>query len=229
VDTNDQNMIEAKQLQQGLTVLESLAQEEYQEDLDSILADPTRTQDERLLRIGRLVGVVLKQPFASPVPIVDRTDPTATVTGASRMWVLKSEAEFDKKTWQYEVLEALREEEDWHPTVYDLAYNLDEEKRFFRFLVNSTRKYICGDPALRQKIDAEVKASLPSGGAVSVAAIMGPASTAVAVTLVQYVPWLGVAGASLIAGLVLWLVLLIKRIGIDAFCQYAESKVLFVE
>src|SRR6266487_1575900 len=216
MNTNDQNVIEIEQIQEGLAVLNSLAQEEYQEDLDSILADTARTQEERLLRVGRLLGVVLKEPFASSVPIVD---PATSVTGAYRGWAL-DEGAFDipenRTTWQYEVLEALRKEEVWPSTVYDLALTLQYERGFFACLATSTRKYICGDPALRQKIDAEVKASLPGGGAVQLLT-RGAASTMVTTTLVQLVPWLAVAGAPLIAGLVL----LIMSIGLDAFCDWS--------
>jgi hypothetical protein len=107
-------------------------------------------------------------------------------------------------------------EEGWPPTVYVFADYLQFESGFFAYLATSTRKYICGDPALRQKIDAEVKASLPGGGAVQLLT-RGAASTMVATTLVQLVPWLAVAGAPLIAGLVL----LIMSIGLDAFCDWS--------
>src|SRR2546430_2668775 len=109
MNTNDQNAIETEQMQEGLAVLNNLAQEEYHKDLDSILADPARTQEERLLRVGRLVGVVLKEPFATAVPI----DPTTSYTGAYRGWGLNIEA-FDasekQATWQYGVLEAFLKE-----------------------------------------------------------------------------------------------------------------------
>lgn len=219
MNTNDQNAIETEQMQEGLAVLNSLAQEEYHEDLDSILADTARTQEERLLRVGRLVGVVLKEPFATAVPI----DPTTSFTGAYRGWQLDGGtfAEPEKQTtWQYGVLESLREEEVWPQTVYEFAGYLQNEGGFFECLVNSTRKYICGDPALRQKIDAEVKASLPGGGTVPLAA-MG--TMELANILVHYVPWLAVAGAPLIAGLCLWLVLYIRRIGTDAFCDWSKQ------
>ncbi len=55
MNTNNQNVIETEQILEGLAVLNSLAQEEYHKDLDSILADTTRMQDDRILRVGRLV------------------------------------------------------------------------------------------------------------------------------------------------------------------------------
>src|SRR5258708_22933725 len=86
MNTNNQNVIETEQMREGFAVLNSLAQEEYHKDLDSILVDTTRTQEERLLRVGRLVGVILKEPFATAAPI----DPTTfyTHTGAYRGWEL---------------------------------------------------------------------------------------------------------------------------------------------
>jgi hypothetical protein len=220
MNTNDQNVIETKQIQEGLVVLNSLAQEEYHIDLNSILADTARTQEERLLRVGRLVGVVLKEPFATAVPI----DPATSHTGAYRGWQLINESKFDvpeiQATWQYGVLESLQKEEGWPRTVYEFADYLQVESGFWGFLIKSTRKYICGDPALRQKIDAEVKASLPSGGTVSLAT-MG--TVALANILVQYVPWLAGAGTPLIAGLCLWLVLCIRAVGTDAFCDWSKQ------
>lgn len=220
MNTNDQNTIEIKQIQEGLKVLESQAQEEYHDDLDSILADTARTQEERLQRIGRLVGVVLKQPFATAMPI----NPADSHTGAYQGWQLINESKFDvpeiQATWQYGVLESLQKEEGWPRTVYEFADYLQFESGFWGYLINSTRKHICGDPALRQKIDAEVKASLPSGGTVSLAT-MG--TMELANILVQYVPWLARAGTPLIAGLCLWLVLYIRAVGTDAFCDWSKQ------
>jgi hypothetical protein len=217
MNTNDQNAVEIEQIQEGLEVLKSFAKDEYHEDLDSILADTARTPEERLLRVGRLMGVVLKEPFATAVPM----NPATSHTGAYRGWAL-DEGAFDtpekQTTWQYEVLEALRREEVWFPTVYALADKLQSERGFFACLATNTRKYICSDPALTQKIDAEVKASQQGGGAVQLLT-RGVASTMVATTLVQLVPWLAVAGAPIIAGLVL----LIMSIGLGAFCDWSKQ------
>lgn len=219
MDTNDQNVIEDERIQTGLAVLNSLAQEEYHTDLNGILVDTTRTQNERLLRVGRLMGVVLKEPFATVVPI----DPTSSRTGAYRGWKLDDTAfakpEEEKQTiWQYRVLESLRTEDGGYPTVYELATHLQYESGFFGYLANSTRKYICGNPALTQKIDAEVKASQQGVGGVQLIS-RGTVSTMVATTLVQLVPWLAGAGTPLIAGFVL----LIMSIGLDAFCAWSEQ------
>src|SRR5439155_13993077 len=110
--------------------------------------------------------------------------------------------------------------EVWPPTVYDFVDLLQTERGLFGYLFYSTHKYICGDPALKQKIDTEVKAILPGGGTVPLAA-MG--TTELANILVQNVPSLSGAGALLIAGLCLWLVLYIRRIGTDAFCDWSEQ------
>ncbi len=246
MDTYNQNAIEIEQLEKGLVVLNGLAREEYHEDLDSVLRDPTRTQDERLLRIGRLLGVLLKEPFAKAVSIDPTIDPTTSVTGAYRAWELDGSA-FDipekQTTWQYEVLESLylesldkKEAEEYREAkkaglpetvkvVAIFAQGLQGERSFFWYLAVSTRKHICREPALRKEIEAEVKASQQGGGAVQLVT-MGTASTTVATALVQHVPWLAGVGAPLIAGLVLWLMLYISRIGIDAFCQWAGDYVV---
>ena len=220
MDTNDQNAIETEQLQKGLELLNNLAQEEYHEDLNSNMPDPTQ-QQERLLRIGRLLGVVLKEPFATAVP----RDPTTSSTGAYRAWNLLDESAFNtpakQTTWQYGVLESLCKEEGKPQTVYDFAHYLQYERSFFGYLAISTSKWICGDPALKQKIDTEVKASQQGGGAVQLIS-KGTLSTTVATLLVLHVPWLAVAGAPLIAGFVL----LIICIGTDAFCEWAAHQEL---
>jgi hypothetical protein len=234
MNINDQNTIAIEQIQEGLAALNSLAQEEYQEDLDSILTDPTRTQDERLVRVGRLLGVVLKEPFAVPVS----PPPTKSETGAHRAWEVSNNdyTVFDtmrdvtgNPPWQYNALEALRieypEQQGWLPlTVGELARDLQNERGFFACLAASTRKYICGDQALKQKIDADLKASQQSGkvGQFTTVAL----STYIADILVHHVPALAAGGTSaipIVSGLLIVIYVTSKDIGIDAFCSWVAQ------
>ncbi len=226
MDTNAQNAIETGQLRKGLAVLNTLAQEEYHKDLDSILTDQIREQYDRLLRVGRLLGVILKEPFASSVPIVDPEDPTQSSTGAYHGWALLDKGAFDapekQATWQYEVLETLRKEQGI-PTVYDFAVWLQRERGFFTYLAASTCNYISRDPALKQKIGAEAKAGQQDGGAIQLIS-MGTTSTLIATTLTQHVPWLSaVAHDPTGVGVLSGFVLLIMIIGIGAFCQWTAD------
>ena len=64
--------------------------------------------EERLLRIGRLIGVVLKEPFALEKDLVA----PSPYSGAYRSWELEPATKFDDPSiqcsWQYQALEALR-------------------------------------------------------------------------------------------------------------------------
>lgn len=220
-------------MEKGQAVLNDLAEQEYGQDLDSVLTETTRTQDERLVRVGRLLGVVLKEPFAVP-----GSPPMKSETGARRAWQVPNDdyTVFDtvldvtgKHPWQYNVLEVLRieypEQRGWLPlTVGQLASDLQHERGFFACLAASTRKYICGDQVLKQKIDADLKASQPRGGVGQFTIVA--LSTGIADMLVHHVPALAAGGTSampIVSGLVLVIFVKSKGIGIDAFCSWVAQ------
>jgi hypothetical protein len=72
----------------GFAELSSLAEIEYHQSLSEVLAD----QDKQKVthRIGRLVGVLIKEPFANPA---DLTLPSRK-TAAYRSWLLKDYESF---------------------------------------------------------------------------------------------------------------------------------------
>jgi hypothetical protein len=95
--------------------LESLSRDEYGIPLAEVLTDPTRPQVDRLWRIGRLGGIVVKEPFAKPTA---RTDEIRSLTGARRAWHLDPEKTANPPTdaWQYLLLRELiddRELREW--------------------------------------------------------------------------------------------------------------------
>jgi len=73
---------ELEQLERAFLSLEELAFAESGQTLDDLLAETSRSQDEKLWRIGRLMGITIKEPFAYPTEI----DPATSETGARRGW-----------------------------------------------------------------------------------------------------------------------------------------------
>ena len=72
----------AKAINEDLTAIEKLVAEEYGTKLDALLTVDTLGIE----RLGRLVGVSLKQSFADPWPIDDPSDTGVTKTRARRGW-----------------------------------------------------------------------------------------------------------------------------------------------
>jgi hypothetical protein len=221
----------SEELENGFRQLDTLAQKEYHEPLAEIAVGPG-DDEQRLLRLGRLIGVVLKEPFA----IEKNLDAPSQYSGAYRSWELEPAARFEdpgvRDSWQYRALETLRSDPDvistlgWQPaTVYDLAQTAHHERGFFAFLAVSCRKYLCRDKKLRGEIDRQIKAA-KSGGLnlknVTPEMVVASGGLAVGTWLVQAIPVLGIMGAPVIAGIVL----IIYSVGIDAFCSWASDRAL---
>jgi hypothetical protein len=129
---------------ESLARLDSLAVDEYRMPLSEVVADDDATRSTA--RLGRLVGILLKEPFAVPTP---REQPSG-VTGAHRSWLLLGEDAFNdperQRTWQYKTLEMVRSDlesepefaffEDWG--VWDFADYAGTERAFF-WLLRSRR------------------------------------------------------------------------------------------
>lgn len=135
--------MEATELEQSLRQLNDLAKDEYHASLAEVVSQPGDSEEIRLLRLGRLLGVILKRPFATSKDL-DAPSPNSR---AYRAWELNAEATFEnpqaRVCWQYQALEALRANPDvihslgWQPaSVYDLATTAQSERGFFWF---------CGD------------------------------------------------------------------------------------
>jgi hypothetical protein len=99
----DENTIKA-----GFDDLNLLADAEYHQSLSDVLAQPDK--DKVVERVGRLVGVLIKEPFAtvSDLPIPSHR------TAAYRSWQIKDVKEFDAvaaaNPWQYKLLDNIRVE-----------------------------------------------------------------------------------------------------------------------
>lgn len=209
--------------------LDDLSHGEYRQGLKEILADSERDPQATMMRLGRLIGVMMKEPFATPQ---DLTSPS-TYSHAYRAWNLDSEdvvgAPARQQLWQYRMLEKLRQDPDvtselgrTPPSVFALAQEAHHERGFFAYLAISCRKYLCRDPRLRAEIESSVEAARRSGldlRNVTPETIVSGFGVSIGVALVQNIPSLELAGAPVIAGLVL----LIFNIGLDAFCGWASQ------
>jgi hypothetical protein len=98
---------ELQQLRQAIGILDTLSQEEYGATIAEVLSDSSCSQEDRLWRVGRLVGITVKKPFAKdPTPI---DDPSQSKTGARRVWALDPESleRPAEDLWQYRLVSGL--------------------------------------------------------------------------------------------------------------------------
>src|SRR6266851_420926 len=228
----NEGLMNSDELENGLRQLDSLAQKEYHVPLADVALSSGDDDEKRLLRLGRLIGVVLKEPFA-----IEKSLPAPSeYSGAYRSWELEPAAKFEdpsiQDSWQFKALETLRTDPDvistlgWQPhDVYDLAQTAHHERGFFAFLAISCRKYICRDPKLRREIDREVRAAKKAGldlKNITPEVVVASGGLTIGTWLVQSIPLLGIMGAPVIAGIVF----ILYSVGIDAFCSWASDRAL---
>jgi hypothetical protein len=213
-------------LETGLAKLNALSSVEYHQQLSEIFAD--EDSEKVVARIGRLVGVLIKEPVAEA-----RQLPTPSErTGAYRAWDLKRETDFNaalaSNPQQRELFNKLRlelaSEDEWFATISDyiLAQEAHHERGFFGLYARALHKYICGDKEIRKRVDDAFKAYSKMGGRIKAPtpeAIVGAGGTTLGVYLIQHIPLLGLAGAPVVAGVVLVLYVL----GVSAFCEWSKQ------
>jgi hypothetical protein len=200
--------------------LDYLSLLEYRERIEDLTQ--TGETNDKILRLGRLIGVMLKEPFAVPTDLKARSPGT----GAYRKW------NFDKasvrsaskrRTWQFQVIAKLTDEHSVRfDTVADFMTHAHDERGFFRYFAESLQKYLCGDPKLRKKVESALKASLKGGTPLPTDTpekIMAIGGAALGVWLVKTIPLLGFVGVPVIAALVV----IIYSVGIDAFCKWISD------
>src|SRR5215469_3041879 len=156
-------------LREGFSTLEQLADDEYHLPL-SKFGEPDTPPGLVLQRVGRLIGVAMKQPFATPVELPSPSHHSR----AYRTWRL-SESNFDspllRDTWQFQTLDAIWRSQDAgrkFKSVAHLAREAHHEYGFFGILSRVLSKYICGDPKVRKKIETEIKKGQKAGIPISV-------------------------------------------------------------
>ena len=209
-------------LKEGLDTLDFLARAEYRQSLSEVAGDPDTHQ--RYVRLGRLVGVLLKKPFAEAQSL----DQPSPYTAAYWSWELVDANDFEKQAaaWQYQVLAQIREELPpeygflQSETIYGLAQYAHNERGLFSLFALTLRKYICGNEAIRKAVEDAVEASGKIGTKIPVVtpeAIVGTGGLALGLYLVQNIPILGMVGAPGIDAVVI----ILYAIGVRAFCEWS--------
>jgi len=213
--------------------LDTLAQEEYRSPLAQVVGRQDHDRETRLLRVGRLIGVMLKQPFAT-TQLLDTASPFSQ---AYRSWELNPETAFEdpeaRNTWQYHTLEELRRDPDvvqsrgfQHPSAYAIAQDAQFERGFFGYLAISCRRYLCGNSQLRAEIERQLESAERAGievKALGPHTLVSAGAVSIATLLVQSIPILGIVSTPVVAGLIV----IVFNIGLDAFCQWASNPNLF--
>lgn len=205
----------------GFVELNDLAMSEYHQTLAEILA--TKDKSKAAIRVGRLVGVLLKEPFAK----AETLESPSRQTSAYRAWNLNSREDFRaaaaSRPWQRDILEWMRQDLERQGTtfedIYTLAQDAQHETGFFALFARTLRDYVCGDQAIRKKIDDAFKKISKLGKAPTPETVMGAGGLTLGVYLVQIVPALGMAGAPVIAAVIVILYIL----GVDAFCKWSKE------
>jgi hypothetical protein len=206
-------------IESGFREFGLLAEAEYHQSIEEVLADNDKTRAAE--RIGRLVGVVIKKPFAN----VQYVTTPSSRTHAYRSWHLKDEADFKSAASankvQYEFLDRIRVEVKPELNTYQLAQEAQYETGFFGLYAQACGKYICGDKETRKKVEAAFKAYTESKLGVAIKAvtpegIVGLGGLTLGAYLVEAFPIFGLAGAPVIAGTIL----IIYTLGVDAFCKW---------
>jgi len=201
-------------------------------------------EKERRDRLGRLVGVVLKEPFATEF----YSDTPSPHTGAYRGWEL-NEGAFSHKSaalnsMQGRVLDELRQNKHviealgyQTADIQELANIAQYESGWFRFLVVACREYLC-NPQVRQEIDGQLQAARNAGFDVRDPNMLvgSGAAGAIGTILSQKVSKLGSVGAASAEDqdhgsdqedrmpVIMLLTIIISNIGLNAFCLWARDQ-----
>ncbi|MEU6351040.1 hypothetical protein ABZ896_17155 [Streptomyces sp. NPDC047072] len=229
-------MMRQDALEKAVAELDQLSRDEYDSGLFDLLTDRHRPELERNWRLGRLLGVAVKKPFAAKSPL----DPGLSRTQARRAWELLPETFDDgesQATWQFQVLATLASDvevaelsglyppEEGIPItelVRAAATKMQQERGFFRCMALSAHKYLCGDPAVRANVDESVRASGVQNLPLDSKSLVGVGAASAADVISTNVPMLGVSGELLIVGFLI----IIGNIGLDGFCSWVSEDVI---
>jgi hypothetical protein len=210
-----------QQLSVFIEKVSELCKAEYNRELEEITL--ALTDASARLAYGRLLGIMLKEPFSSRVLRASPSDST----GGSYNWLWDPDRVRDKSThdtWQYRALGELVKHHRGIDTPSEddigefIAYEGELESRIFMFLMKSAHKNLCEDRARRRSIQTVFgKTSKLDPARPNIPAATATVVSAVVATFGHY----GVVLGPLAGGIAL----MITRIGLDAFCLWANEEV----
>jgi hypothetical protein len=209
----------AQEFTVGLASLNSPAQTEYHQSVAEVVAEDDGAV--AALRIGRLVGVMLKEPFSEP-HAHHRPSPQVR---AYREWHFRGDDRFinsQSQTWQYRAMAEIIREFNLTRDVPDLCRDASYEHGFFGYFAWVLRKYICGDKETRKLVNNAIKAGTKAGHKlpqITPEAIVASGGVALGALLVQRIPIMGMVGVPVIAAVVV----ILYTLGVDAFCKWSAN------
>ncbi|MFF2145774.1 hypothetical protein [Kitasatospora sp. NPDC058190] len=236
-------MITAKDVSLALVELNRLATDEYGLSLHDLLEAPEHGRElgleDRLWRIGRILGVLVKEPFSHPPRVI--TDPQESLTGARRAWDLREKA-FDnienRQRPEYKVLvelikdpqrridlglgpypEQALDPEEVCAEVRWAARSMANERGFFRPMALSVGTHLCSDDAARSKVGDSIRL-VKAGYLPHAETVIGAEMLSAVNEAATNVPLLG-PNPTLTTGFIL----LIGILGLDGFCTWLNEYV----
>ena len=217
--------------------LSVLAKAEYGQTMAELLADDhpvqgneydnfrLRDSHDAFWRLGRLIGITVKEPFAESA---DR-EGQESQTDARRVWNLvpQSLGVEQPELWQYNLLSKFLVETErvgyfnWMPPkdmaeaegVAAFLTNAHSERGVFGTLVMAARPYLCKDPVVRKNLAQTVTSGRVEADPAQMVA--GGAAISAATQIIDAVPWLGPEALTFVTGIVL----IIFAKGLDGFCS----------
>jgi hypothetical protein len=219
---------EREALLEGIENLQNLAQEEYRVDLNQLLQEfPSETGT---LRYTRLLGVMLKEPFASPANIAGGS----RHSGAYRGWKWEPDRILrpgSQELWQYRVIQALYNErfgrpaQDPVPDDVLIRFVQDEgatENRLSLILLRSIHQHVCGNETAKANIEEGIEEARRQGVSLTnptpqaLIPSAGLGVCGIIMTSVPFGPFLGpLAGG---------LTIMVLNVGIDTFCTWLGQR-----
>ncbi len=190
---------------------------EYRATMDEVACQSNRPR--AVGQMGRLIGVMLKEPFAEPINL----PVPSPVSNARRAWKLdesKLNQAAKRRTWQYKAIAQLKQEfYQASSTVPQFVIDQKNERGLFGRFALSLGRYLCNNTKARKNVEQALKAARKGGVSVPTItpeSIVGAGGMALGAVLVQNIPLLGLVGAPVIAAVVV----ILYTVGIDAFCTW---------
>ena len=209
---------------EAVRYLNGLSEGDYHQSLQEVYSE----EDDTLVatKIGRLVGVAIKLPFAIQK---DRQTPSQFSSSYREYNLLPYERLTEiledqdvKNTWQYRTLELMNANNPNASTIASLMMDAHYERGFWGYLGKSFVNYICNNGPIRERIKTDLENARQEGYAAKVVdpeILVAIGGLSLGNYLISIHPDLSALGAPVIAGIVM----VLYRIGIDGFCPYMDK------